>query len=97
MGLNRFKADMAAVKLLHAQHSAQGTRPRNAPFSKSHLDRDALEFLLGDVMAQVSPQAVASILSDAVADLVASGKWSEADARTVLYTADRRIDRVVSQ
>ncbi|MDO8986074.1 hypothetical protein [Cypionkella sp.] len=56
--------------------------------------RDALEALLRDFLCNAGPAAAAPILADAVGDLVASGKWSESDARTVLYTADRRIDRV---
>lgn len=58
------------------------------------ISREALQSLLRDFLGGTGPQAAASILADAVGDLVASGEWSEADARTVLYTADRHIDRV---
>ena len=58
------------------------------------VNRDALQLLLRDFLGNAGPHAAAPILADAVGDLVASGKWSEADARTVLYTTDRRIDRV---
>ena len=58
--------------------------------------RDALQSLLRDFLCNAGPAASAPILADAVADLITSGKWSEADARTVLYTADRRIDRVAA-
>lgn len=58
------------------------------------VSRNALQALLRDFLGNAGPQAAAPILADAVGDLITSGQWSEADARTVLYTADRRIDRV---
>lgn len=61
------------------------------------VNRDALQSLLHDCLAKAGPQTSAAILSDAVSDLVTAGTWTEADARTVLYSANCRIDRVVSQ
>ncbi|MDP2047596.1 MAG: hypothetical protein Q8K33_01700 [Cypionkella sp.] len=61
---------------------------------RRYNSRAALDALLRDFLGNAGPAAAAPILADAVGALVVSGKWSEADARTVLYTADRRIDRV---
>jgi hypothetical protein len=87
LSFNQFYADRAAVRALAA---------RNAHTVSALASRDALDSLLASFLEDVSPQVAANILADAVGKLVSTGKWSEADARTVLYTADRRIDQVVS-
>ena len=63
-------------------------------FSPKDHNRDALESCLRDFMGKVSPATASAILADAIGDLITTGRWTEADARGVVYAADRRIDRV---
>lgn len=56
--------------------------------------KSALQSLLKDFLADAGAPAASAVLADAIGELVTSGQWSAADARTVLYSADRRIDQV---